>query len=356
MITAPLRRYSFEKVLAYTTLASVCLIVYIYVYRIAIGAAFNWTAYWEYLPNQCLGTLATAAYYYFSVNHFHQLFVNRRPASAFLVPVILTIFAVEAYNLVVDRLLPLSSNIKDPIPVEQQLLGHFLVSLAYLGTAILIAYINFLRQLKKRHRELEAQALRLEVEKAQTELKFLKSQINPHFLYNTLNSLYARSLPFSSELSEAILTLSDTMRYALEDAQTAEGKVYLKDEINQVRNLIKLNQLRFRKSLQVDLEVNGVVNGYMIIPFILLTMVENIFKHGDLTDNNYPVKMVLNINNGGLHYSSQNKKKTGPKELTTGIGLDNLKRRLDIAYENEYELNIKDESEFYSIHLMIDKL
>src|SRR5687767_14629145 len=96
-------RYSFLKVAACTFLASLGLVVYIYVYRLAIDVSFNWVAYREYLLNQVIGTFATSIFYYYSLNEFHKLFVEKRNFYSFIIPVLLGLLSVEVYNLVVDR-------------------------------------------------------------------------------------------------------------------------------------------------------------------------------------------------------------------------------------------------------------
>jgi len=224
------------------------------------------------------------------------------------------------------------------------------------GISFLIAYITTLREGQKQRKILEAQKMQLEVEKSQANLNFLKAQINPHFLHNTLNFLYAKSIPYSPELSEGILTLSDIMRYALSEGNAREGKAPLKDEIEHVRNVIKINQLRFSNKLNVNFEVSGVVDGAMIIPFVLITIVENAFKHGDLQKQEYPIDIKLNINKNKLYFYCRDKKKTGPKEVSTGIGLENIRKRLDLAYGDNYKLIVKDDAEFYTTELTIDPL
>jgi LytS/YehU family sensor histidine kinase len=223
----------------------------------------------------------------------------------------------------------------------------------YIGLSLLIAYLTSLRDEKKQRKILEEQKLQLEIEKSQANFNFLKAQINPHFLHNTLNYLYAKSLPYSPELSEGILTLSDIMRYALSDGNVKDGQVLLKDEIEHVRNVIKINQLRFSNNLHVKMEVNGIVNGKTIIPFVLITLVENAFKHGDLKSSEYPINIKLDITDQQICFYCSNKKNSGPKELSTGIGLENIKKRLDLAYGNQYQLKIKDEGNMYSTELII---
>jgi LytS/YehU family sensor histidine kinase len=143
------------------------------------------------------------------------------------------------------------------------------------------------------------------------------------------------------------------MRYALGPA-ARDGKVALKDEIEHVRNVIKINQLRFSNNLNVKFDVNGVVNGATIVPFILITIVENAFKHGDLKCTENPIEIRLDMQHGSMHFFCRNRKKTGPKEISTGIGLDNIKNQLDLTYGRNYLLNVKDEAEFYTTELTIN--
>jgi LytS/YehU family sensor histidine kinase len=94
----------------------------------------------------------------------------------------------------------------------------------------------------------------------------------------------------------------------------------------------------------------------MIIPFVLITLVENAFKHGDLQKQEYPINIKLDINRNKLYFYCSNKKKSGPKELSTGIGLENIRKRLDLAYGDTYKFIVKDEAEFYTTELTIDQL
>jgi LytS/YehU family sensor histidine kinase len=242
---------------------------------------------------------------------------------------------------------------EDQLTLGVMIFSYIISSIFIIGSSVLISYLTYLRDEKKQRKILEEQKMQLEVEKSQANFNFLKAQINPHFLHNTLNFLYAKSLPYSTELSEGILTLSDIMRYALSPSATKDGKVMLKEEIEHVRNVIKINQLRFSNNLNVQFDVNGVVNGATIIPFILITLVENAFKHGDLKSAEFPVDIKLNVDRGHLNFYCRNKKRPGAKELSTGIGLDNIKKQLDLTYGNGYALNVNDEAEFYTTELTI---
>jgi LytS/YehU family sensor histidine kinase len=122
-----------------------------------------------------------------------------------------------------------------------------------------------------------------------------------------------------------------------------------------VRNVIKINQLRFSNNLNVNFDVKGVVNGATTIPFLLITIVENAFKHGDLKSNEHPIEIKLEmLDHGRVYFFCRNKKKIGPKEISTGIGLDNIKKQLDLTYGRQYSLNVRDEADFYTTELTIN--
>ncbi|AXY77437.1 hypothetical protein D3H65_27165 [Paraflavitalea soli] len=301
-----------------------------------------------------IGLVFYTTFYYFSLNHFYHLIAEKKGFFHFLLSSLLVTSILFTFYII-DGYLKVDATDGAWSPAIALLLYamSFLLSAA---PSIVIAFIAHLRDEKKQRKLLEEEKLQLEIEKSNANLNFLKAQINPHFLHNTLNFLYAKSLPYSTELSEGILTLSDIMRYALSEQNIKAGKAALKDEIEHVRNVIRIHQLRFSNNLLVNFEVNGVVNGITIIPFVLITIVENAFKHGDLKSTQYPIDIKLTIEHNNLQFFCRNKKKTGPKELSTGIGLDNIKKRLDLAYKDQYSLLIKDEHDLYTTQLTIHSL
>ncbi len=308
-----------------------------------------------HLISQFINVVVDSLFFFFSLNIYHSYCVNKKNFTSYLRISFLLIIPYVAYLIAKHKWFP--STYGTHKMTASMLTFYFtMFILIRIGLSLLIAYFNYLRDEKKQQKVLEGQKMQLEIEKSSANLNFLKAQINPHFLHNTLNFLYAKSLPYSPELSEGILTLSDIMRYALSEPNARDGKAPLKDEIEHVWNVIKINQLRFSNKLNVDLQVNGIVNGIHIIPFVLITIVENAFKHGDLKSQEYPIEIRINIEKDRLQFYCRNRKKTGPKELSTGVGLDNIKKRLELAYGENYHLDIQDEQEFYSTNLTIDKL
>lgn len=214
-----------------------------------------------------------------------------------------------------------------------------------------------LRLVEQHNSKLKEEKLQTAQRRLQSDYAFLRAQINPHFLHNTLSYFYSRSLNgHSEELSEAILTLSDVMRYALEERGASIDKVALAEEVEHIQNIIKLNRMRFSSTLQLDFEIKGNVRGIYIIPLILITLVENTFKHGELTDPQHPISILLEISKDGneLRFVTHNKKKRGPVEQSTSIGMENTRKRLDMVYGENYKLDVKRSDDFYQATLCIN--
>ncbi|NVO85881.1 sensor histidine kinase [Hymenobacter terrestris] len=213
-------------------------------------------------------------------------------------------------------------------------------------------YARYAIQLERQRRQQEAQLRATEKSLMEADLAYLKSQINPHFLFNALNFLYAQVYPHSEGAAKSILLLSDIMRYALHE--DTNGKVMLAQEVQHLRNYIAINQLRFNNQLRVDLEVSGQVEYLMILPLVLITFVENCFKHGELVDAAHPVIIRLAVRQNRLTFETRNKIRLGPKEKGTGIGLNNTRRRLEMIYHGRYTLQVSAEADYYTCGLTID--
>jgi len=195
----------------------------------------------------------------------------------------------------------------------------------------------------------------LEKRTMQSELRFLKSQINPHFLFNTLNSLYALTLKKSDNAPEIVIKLSEMMRYMLYECN--EKRVLLSKEVNYLHNYLALEKLRQAKDIDIKFEVEGKVSHQMIAPLMFIPFLENSFKHG-LSNNisNGFVHIYLNVEGEDIQLRIENSKPEklpvrDPKRKSGGIGLVNVKRRLNLLYPEQYSLNIEDNPKSYAIDL-----
>jgi len=198
-----------------------------------------------------------------------------------------------------------------------------------------------------------------EKESMQSELRFLKSQINPHFLFNTLNSLYALTLKKDDKAPDIVIKLSEMMRYMLYECN--EPRVPLKKEINYLKNYLDLERLRQRKGIDIQLKVNGNVSDQMIAPLMLIPFLENSFKHGvNANIKDGFVVATLNVEPKAVHFILENSKGSQmPSQLhgnrpSGGIGLVNVRRRLDLLYKGRYELNIRESPSTYAVHLDLE--
>ena len=200
---------------------------------------------------------------------------------------------------------------------------------------------------------LEKQTLEDEFEKIRLQNMFLRSQINPHFLHNTLNFFYARLLPVSPELSEGILTLSNVMRYSLQQEEDEKGMVYLDKEVEHLYNVVAIHQMRFSNNLNIRFDVQGETAGVKLIPLVFITLLENAFKHGHLNDKNTPVHISLVVDQESILFRISNRKKSGPKEISHGIGIGNIRKRLDYVYQGNYRFDIQDGGEHYRVELAL---
>lgn len=192
----------------------------------------------------------------------------------------------------------------------------------------------------------------LENENLIAELAFLKSQINPHFLFNSLNNIYSLAYQKSEKTPEAILKLSEIMRYMLYESN--EDKVELSNEIRYLENYIELQKLRFKDNIYIKFEINGDPLGLMITPLVLISFVENAFKHGIATDSENPISISLNLSDGKLLFHVSNIKSSMNKDITGGIGLQNVQRRLSLIYKDRYRLQIDDTNDIYNCELYLN--
>ena len=192
----------------------------------------------------------------------------------------------------------------------------------------------------------------LENEKLIAELAFLKSQINPHFLFNSLNNIYSLAYQKSPQTPEAILKLSEIMRYILYESN--DNMVDLAKEIRYLENYIELQKLRFKDQSFVQFEISGDPENKVIMPLVLISFVENAFKHGVATDVKNPILITIKIEHGKLFFRVTNKIGDFNKDVTGGIGLLNVQRRLDLVYKDKYSLKIENTKESYTCVLNLN--
>ncbi len=196
----------------------------------------------------------------------------------------------------------------------------------------------------------------LKTKTMQSELKFLKTQINPHFLFNTLNSLYALTLKKSDNAPQIVIQLSEMMRYMLYECN--ESSVLLSNEVKYIQNYLALERLRQSEGIEINFQVHGDVSGKKIAPLLFTPFLENSFKHGlnNQIKEGY-VNILLEVEDDSLLFFIENSKSssipTQSRKRSGGIGLTNLRRRLKILYPDRHKLEIHDTPNSYSVSLEI---
>lgn len=199
--------------------------------------------------------------------------------------------------------------------------------------------------------------LRLQIsekEKSKAELLYLKAQINPHFLFNTLNGIYALAIQNSSKTADAIVKLSGMMRYVLNESQ--KEKVALLDEIAYIKDFIDLQRMRLADTVAVHLRFNGIMLGHEIAPLVLIPFIENAFKHGVNTEENSEIwvkislegdDFFMEVKNNNVHSSDTHFEKSG-------LGIANTKNRLNHIYPGRHNLKIQETDSLYVVQLKIN--
>lgn len=208
---------------------------------------------------------------------------------------------------------------------------------------------------EKRQLIIEKDNAELEAQLTKTRNAYLQQQINPHMLFNALNFVYNSAQKYSDDAAHCIWLLSEIMRFSLEEADSG-GKIKLDREVEQIENLIAINRYRFKEPLYLKLEMDGDFSPHKIIPLILLTLTENLFKHGNLTEVTSPAVLKLTTDeNGQLTFYSRNlkKSKNGHPRQRKALGLQNIRLRMDSFYKDNYKLEINEPGEFYELTLTL---
>jgi two-component system LytT family sensor kinase len=313
----------------------------------------------EFWIKQVLINLIWASLFY--ANYFvftPKLLYNHRTGS-FVLLVMITIIAVVFLNNWLDDFLGLPQAMEKifapevPKHIEKQ--DHsgsyitIIMAMIIYGVSTVVALSK-----KMQHDQLNLQAT--EKEKISSELSLLKSQINPHFFFNTLHTIYALADRNTDTAKDAIYTLSHMMRYVIYD--TKNDLTSLEKEIKFIEDYILLMRLRLNENVQVIFEKQAGMKDYEIAPMLLLPFIENAFKHGVSTIHPSYVYIDISQRNDQVKIEIKNSLFEASEHLedSNGIGLMNTKRRLDLLYPNKYKLQVENNTDFkeYTIILILN--
>ena len=255
--------------------------------------------------------------------------------------VVMATAALDRYNYSLMNIKPLTSR-----EMMQEMLFYVFNSCSYVVTAFLLFSLQ-----EKQEQEKKLDEVRLE--KLGAEIKYLRAQINPHFLFNTLNNIYGLALEKSEKTPEIIMKLSKIMDYMLYESN--DVKVYLKKDIDNIRNYIDIERIRQGNNAEIIFDVRGDITDQVIVPLTLLPLVENAFKHGvnTIIKGAY-MHVTIVVNGQDLDMDVKNNFKNLPEETErNGIGLTNLERRLDLFYPGDYSMKASAFHDDYHVKLKL---
>lgn len=293
--------------------------------------------------------------FYYSMNitlfYVNAEAINKVIKRPILIPIViiivLSLYCISTFlleNLLFKlEILPVKSNISSQTVIRLVWRGMY-----FIGFSIGFVYILKALEESKQSERLKTENLtnildnhRLENELVKLENNYLRSQINPHFLFNTLSFIYNGTRKLAPDAASAILSLSEMMRYALKQPGSSE-LVNLRDEVEQVENLMNLHRLRTKNKVYVELIIPNDINDVKFLPLVLLTLVENIYKHGNISNENYPAKISIINDENGLSISTFNLKADTPSKSSNGVGMGNIKRRLETFYNDRLTFIFKE--------------
>ena len=201
------------------------------------------------------------------------------------------------------------------------------------------------------NKTLENKILKAQLQLKEQEVKFLKMQIHPHFLFNSLNTIYGFALKKKDEAPEMILKLSNLLDYIL--YQVKKPYVLLKDEVHHLEDYISLEKMRFSDTLEVSFKKEEINQSLQVSPMLLIPFLENSFKHGKIVNGKMKVGILLKIDNYLLSFKIENSADNTIEEKQ-GIGLENIRKRLEMLYPNKYQLQIEHSGQKFMVDLQLN--
>lgn len=237
-----------------------------------------------------------------------------------------------------ERLLEINPVLAKAAPIARA--NAFLMLIVAIISSILLALNTRLKQ--------------TEEEKLAAQLASLKAQINPHFLFNTLNNIYATAIDKSPQTADMVDKLSEMMRYTM--GETQKDFVLLGQEINYITNYIELQKIRLDEQVKLHFTVIGQVTGQQIAPMLLVPFVENAFKHGVNAEQQSEITIRINIQGNNLHLDAKNRKVDIQTDTTerSGLGIANTKKRLQLIYPSAHELVINESDNTFHVSLQLE--
>lgn len=239
-----------------------------------------------------------------------------------------------------------------PAPGDRRLERHVPFDTISLFIFIMILALSAATKTIQQWKLTEQRATQAEADKASAELSFLKAQINPHFLFNTLNNIYTLAVMKDDNAPDSIMKLSNIMRYVTDDAN--EDFVSLQSEVDCINDYIELQRLRLGEKTAIDIDISGNIGLKKIAPLILMTFIENVFKYGVSKHERSAIVIKIQATETEIAFFCENRIFQDVNESNrTGIGLKNTRKRLEHLYAGRHSLTITSQNNFYTVNLTL---
>ncbi len=306
--------------------------LYFSMFLMPVTIGTTYTSIYKLIPEYLL----LKRYYRFTVYSMYTLIIST-------FGILFSIFIAYAYF----------TNIEDNTLNSIGKSSLFIISCIFLIVVVVSGFklLQFNLLQSKKNAKLEAQILEAKLKLKEQELNHLKMQIHPHFLFNTLNTMYGFALQKAEETPDMILKLSNLLDYLL--YQVDKPFVSLTDEIHHIEDYISLENIRFNDTLAVNFDKDITSDTIEIAPMLLIPFVENSFKHGTMKNGRLEITIKLKGNPKSVYFKIENSCRK-EEHATNGIGLENIKKRLDITYPNAHKLNIASLEDSFSVELFLN--
>jgi len=302
----------------------------------------------EFFFNRLWPSLIFISYFY--LNYFlliPKLFSKKNYLIFFLIT-LAVLFIIIYVNSIIQKPPEMHFQPDEHAPKDKPAFMYFRTIGTFFTFFLGSLALNLLESRNKREKILRD----AENERVNTELSYLKHQISPHFLFNSLNSVYSLAVKKSDSTPDVVLKLSDLMRYALENK--AKTVVRLEEELEHIRKYIELQKIRLFDVVTVIFDAEDYNPALKTEPMLLIPFVENAFKYGVSYHDECTIKFRVTTQGNTLYFNSENKIfKSDHAENNTGIGLKNVKRRLELLYAGNYKLDIADDGDMFKVNMEI---
>lgn len=305
------------------------------------------------LPTDMLGVYLVI-YWLFPAFFQKGKFIKFIVLSILLITILVLFVTIPIEYLVITWMFPILKKSGFVLFFKYRIMWDLIIKTMIIGLALSIKIGKQWITVGRKKQELENQKLQIELKFKEAELNYLKSQTNPHFLFNALNNLYGLTLKKSDRAPEVLLKISGLLDYMLYESKNS--RIALNKEIENVKNYIEIQKLRYNDDLKVDFKLDGNFNNKTIAPILLMPIIENCFKHGldeTLKSGNIEISIFCKENELNLTTINSVDRQADKSVAKGGIGINNLQKRLDLEYNKRHNLDMNQLNGRYQVTLTI---